>query len=95
MERLIPCFGQNYSVRPARLDDKHGDIDCDRKVIRIDIDAHLGNGHHVGRTVMHEVLHALLYESGHTAWLGDEKEEAIVQCLENGLWQAGFRLTKR
>jgi len=36
-------------------------------------------------TTLHEVLHLALSVSGHSEWLGEEREEALVTALENYL----------
>jgi hypothetical protein len=39
-------------------------------------------------TLLHEILHGILYVSGHHAVIADEdKEEALVLALENGIGQ--------
>jgi Zn-dependent peptidase ImmA (M78 family) len=43
-------------------------------------------------TLFHEILHACLYEGGVTNVLTTMQEEAVVCCLENGLYpQVGLR----
>lgn len=44
------------------------------------------------KTVLHEVIHAILFSSGSKFQLTPEQEESIVRALEHGLWQAGYRL---
>jgi hypothetical protein len=43
-------------------------------------------------TLMHEVIHAVLHESGiHFNWT-EEFTESVVRALENGLYRAGYTL---
>ena len=37
------------------------------------------------RTLLHEVIHAILHISGHSELLEDKEEESLVVLLENGL----------
>lgn len=42
-------------------------------------------------TLFHETLHAVLFEGGISKALPGELEEAVVTCIENGLFpQVGF-----
>jgi phage tail tube protein FII len=38
-------------------------------------------------TLLHELLHAILYTTGHAELLEEAQEEALVVCLENGISQ--------
>jgi predicted SprT family Zn-dependent metalloprotease len=44
------------------------------------------------QTLLHELIHGILYRSGGKFQLDDKQEEALVRALEHGLWQAGYRL---
>lgn len=46
------------------------------------------------QSLLHEVIHALLFRSGHGFNITAGQEEAIVRALESGLWDTGYRLTE-
>lgn len=92
MQKSIEILGQEYSVSIVNycdLSDEdetvHGLIDFDAKRIYIDslaIDEK--------KSLLHEVIHGILFESGLSNLLESSLEEAIVVALENGLWNAGY-----
>ena len=43
------------------------------------------DGETLHSTLLHETIHHILSVSGHSEWLGSEREEAIVTALENHL----------
>lgn len=45
------------------------------------------------QSLLHEVIHGILYRSGNKFQLEEGQEEAFVRAIEHGLWQAGYRLT--
>jgi len=83
----VDVLGRSYKVKVAKLP-KHtyGDCDHDKAVIRL-------NKRHgdLSVTLVHEVIHAALYESGLTHIIqqhGEGLEEAIVRAIEHGLTTA-------
>lgn len=44
------------------------------------------------QTLLHEVIHAVLHESGAQFQFTDEVTESLVRAMEHGLWRAGYRL---
>lgn len=40
----------------------------------------------VERTVLHEILHAVLFASGQEVHFDEKQEESIVRALENGMY---------
>jgi hypothetical protein len=40
--------------------------------------------------LIHEILHAILFYSGHSEKLGEKDEEALVRALENGIRNLGL-----
>jgi len=81
----VDVLGCPYRVKFCKMPKgTYGDCDTDKKVIRI-------NKRHKGQsgTLVHEVIHAALYESGlafilHSA-LPEGTEEALVRAVEHGL----------
>ena len=71
------------AIKPC---DNHGECDVEKR--EIVIDAECANP---GSVELHEIIHAILFESGHSARLEHDDEEAMVVALEHGLWLAGYR----
>jgi hypothetical protein len=44
------------------------------------------------QSLLHEVIHGILFRSGSKFQIDDKLEESIVRAMEHGLWQAGYRL---
>lgn len=85
--RTISILGQPYQIRRSDLTEDHGFLDTDARVIHISRETSEPD-----RTLLHEVLHAILVESGQRWSIGEDHEEGVVRALESGLWQAGYRL---
>lgn len=81
-------MGREYKIRRKRMkdfascDDEHETIYL-RSGIKGDV---------ADQTLLHELIHGILFRSGGKFQLDDKQEEAIVRALEHGLWQAGYRL---
>ena len=84
MSRSVDVLGQPYEIIRQPLED-HGRCDTERKCIVIS-----ETTGQEGQTLLHEVLHAILAESG-LSWIVGESEEGIVRAIEGGLWRAGYR----
>lgn len=86
---FINIMGRTYRVEYTKLKKSlFGDCDTAKAVIRInrDLDPRVAY-----ETIVHEVIHAILAESGLSQLLQtqDGLEEAIVRALECGLIGAG------
>lgn len=88
---MVMILGTEYEIE--LLDEIEGNLyglTCsDEKTIKVKI----SDDSTTRRTVLHEIVHAILFESGMT-WLLESSpglEEGIVRALEHGLWQAGYR----
>ena len=82
MTAKINVFGVDYSIRFKKMG-KHlyGDCDTDKKIIRIN-----DRKEDFASTLVHEVIHAALAESGiHHMLVADGMEEALVRAIEHGL----------
>lgn len=81
----ITISGRKFRVtQPDKVDsdDSLGDSHVDRRLIQIkagQTDADFES------CLLHESLHMMLAISGHNQDLSDDKEEALVICLEYGL----------
>lgn len=88
--RTIHILGAEYKIRRKRMK-HHAWIEFDKKTIWIrsglTTDA-------AQSSLLHECIHGILFQSGNSYMLNTEMEESIVRALENGLFQAGFRLTE-
>ena len=85
---LIDVLGRQYTIRVVNLPKNlYGDCDHDKAVIRLS--RRLGD---LSETLVHEVIHASLAESGVKYLLDvtDGLEEAVVRAVEHGLRTAGL-----
>lgn len=90
MKKKINILGVDYKIKVRKLNDMYGECDTDKKVIVIDSSR---GRDHFPVTLTHEVIHAVLWESGLTHILGhtaEGLEEAIVRSVEHGLTSAGL-----
>lgn len=83
----LNILGQTYKVKICKLEPEHdGLVEYEKKQIRISKSTKDKNG-----VLLHEAMHAIIWEAGlHHVLLGDNKEEALVVALENGLMRAGL-----
>jgi hypothetical protein len=44
------------------------------------------------QSLLHEIIHGILFRSGSKFQLDEKQEEAITRALEHGLWQSGYRM---
>lgn len=79
---ILNVLGAEYTVKIERMSKStYGDCDTDKKVIRLNNRKELS-----AETLLHEVLHAALHESGVGFLLHQEGlEEAVVRAIEHGL----------
>lgn len=71
----------------------YAETDGENAIIRVSTTMHT-SAEQVWHTLQHEVFHYALFVAGHGAWLGERREEAVVQGLENVLWGV-FRFNPR
>ena len=79
----VNVLGTPYTVKAAKLPrGLYGDCDPEKKIIRIDPRKGQFN-----ETLVNEVIHAALFESGlvHILHQYDGLEESIVRAIEHGL----------
>ena len=88
----IEIMGTIFTVRYLQvLKDEDGtnlsgDMNGNDRLIRINLSQH-SHDEILERTLLHEIIHAVLHMSGQSEILKDSTEEAIVVALENGLSQ--------
>lgn len=88
LPKTVDILGQTYLVKSSiNLYDGKRKVDglCmpGSKIIQIEVDL---DKDQKSATFLHECLHALLYESGYEAIIGNEKtEEGLVLALEHGI----------
>lgn len=75
--QTIEVFGRSYNLEYY----SKGDFGCFMPYGKIQIK----NDKMKDSTTLHEVIHAILYESGHSVKLDEKDEEAMVLALEHGL----------
>ncbi len=78
----IYVLGEEYRIVFDDTIVEHGDCNPEKKIIKINPDSE-----DVQSTIFHEILHAILYQSGQHYNLGDETAEGVVRALEHGLMQ--------
>lgn len=87
MVRSVTILGTQYKVTKQSMED-HGDVDFNTKVIRIKKEDPADVQE---RTLLHEIIHAVHYESGHLFNIEDV-EEGLVRVTESCLWDLGYRM---
>ena len=85
--RKISILGREYKIRRKKMAD-FGRYDCDAATIWLKSGL---RGEHAKQTLLHEVIHCILHESGQSWLQTDEQHESLVRSLEHGLWRAGYR----
>ena len=77
-------FEVKYLTKVDHQDNHLGETDGAGRVIKIK----KGMAEEVTKaTLMHEIVHAIIYVTGHTEMLKHKHEEAIVLAIEHGLSQ--------
>lgn len=71
-----------------------GETCSERKRITVNEEKHLAEGMSPEGTLLHECIHAVLGESGHTEYFDEKQEEGLVRALEAGLHPIICRLVK-
>lgn len=88
LPRSVRIMGRDYKVRRKRMK-CFGLCDFDAGIIWIK--GGLAD-EPSSQTLLHEIVHAILHESGHHHSQTTGENEALVRALEHGLWRAGYRL---
>jgi len=87
--RNISILGRDYKIRRKRM--KEFAL-CDDDAETIWIRSGL-KGEAAEQSLLHEVIHGILFRSGGKFQIEEKLEESIVRAVEHGIWQAGYRLT--
>lgn len=86
--RTVPILGREYTIRRKRMTESGI---CDFAAGIIYLKSGL-KGKDAEATLLHEVIHGVLHESGlHFNWT-DDFTESVVRALEHGLYRAGYKL---
>jgi|694.fasta_scaffold00458_83 hypothetical protein len=86
--RTVNILGREYLVRRKRM--KESGL-CDFGVGIIYLKSGL-RGKDAHDTLLHEIIHGVLHESGiHFNW-SEEFTESVVRALEHGLGRVGYKL---
>lgn len=86
--RTVNILGREYLVRRKRM--KESGL-CDFATGTIYLKSGL-KGKDAHDTLLHEIIHGVLHESGiHFNWT-DEFTESVVRALEHGLGRVGYKL---
>jgi hypothetical protein len=75
------------SLMPKSEKETEGDFGCHSQLIRVRVAGR--SPRFIANTLLHEAMHAIFYQAGlkESAGISFSKEEAIVNCLANGLSQ--------
>lgn len=85
--KSVAILGADFEIRYVKSVDKgdsFGECDGPLRIIKIKDSQ---PDHIVDSTILHEIIHGILYMSGNSEHLSEELEESIVLALENGLGQ--------
>ena len=88
MSKIVPIMGIPFTVTdPVKVDkkDKHvGESEGSARTIKVkkSLTPEVKTA-----TLIHEILHSILYVSGQSERLTEEQEEALVLALEHGIVQ--------
>lgn len=86
--------GRKYDVRRGDIPGNFGLCDSNKATITIAEDLELHTDIPPETIILHEVIHAVLYETGLTNTVKDRIEEAIVHGLALGLSRVGYILNR-
>lgn len=88
-QQFVNILGVQFEVERVELEGLHGQCFYDQRLIQLDSRY---DEQTTAATLLHEVLHAILFQSGQSAAINSEsREEGIVRALEHGLTLAGYR----
>lgn len=86
--------GRKYTIRRGDIPGNFGLCDSNKATITIAEDLELHTDIPPETIILHEVIHAVLYETGLTNTVKDRIEEAIVHGLALGLSRVGYSLNR-
>jgi hypothetical protein len=86
--RSISVLGREYKIRRKRMKE-FACVEDDTETIWLRSGI---KGDVADQSLLHEVIHGILFRSGSKFQIDDKLEESIVRAMEHGLWQAGYRL---
>lgn len=78
----ITVLGQTFQIRLVPSVDDDGTCDGPNRMITV---SETQTQAEADSTLLHEIIHAALFVSGHAETLGDDREEGIVLALEHAL----------
>lgn len=88
----VTILGQKFKIEDKKLsEDTFGETCGMTSRISVDLDKH-SSQELLNSTLLHEIIHGVLYVSGQSQTLSEQQEEGLVVCLENGL-KSIIRLT--
>lgn len=87
----VKICGRSFTIKRADIGDDMGL--CEPAVGVITISKHLEAHSNISAELieLHEILHAILYETGLTSLLSEDIEEAVVSGLSTQLHAIGYR----
>ena len=86
--RSISILGREYRIRRKRMKEfALCDDDAETIWLRSGI-----KGEVAEQSLLHEVIHGILFRSGVKFQIDSKLEESIVRAIEHGIWQAGYKL---
>lgn len=94
LELLGQPFRIEWDWTPDDGAETYGDTHTIERRIRINSEK-CGHPEVEERTLLHEVIHGILGSAGYDQMLEDRHEEALVHCLENGLYPVICELVRR
>ncbi len=89
----LKICGRNYTIKRADIGDNFGLCEPATGVISIDKTLEKHSNIPADLIELHEILHAILFETGLTSLLPENVEEAVVSGLATQLWSVGYRRT--
>lgn len=90
----INICGRPYKVRRGDIPGNFGLCDCNKATITIAEDLEVHTEIPPETILLHEIMHAVLYETGVTNMVKSRAEETIVHALALQLSRIGYTLTK-
>jgi hypothetical protein len=96
-KKHVNIAGKQYTIHRSNLDSVQAWGLCDAANTSIHISETLEETTKLPPEVieLHEILHAILFETGLSALLEDQIEESLVQGLALQLYNTGYRRTTR
>ena len=93
--KMVNIAGKQYTIQRSNLDSVQAWGLCDAANTSIHISETLEETTKLPSEVieLHEILHAILFETGLSSLLEDQIEEAVVQGVALQLYNTGYRRT--